>query len=268
MSPIVLVDVPSISLSLVGSFTPQSVQLVITGVTAGQSLHVTGDAAGHAWTVRGGAGAVGSAQVILVDAATPLNVPITYTVTVEGQPFTAAPITVPFGSEYVLQSLDGRTVVPFEWHGADDSRDIHLRSVLFDVPGRSHPLARWDTAGGETVALPIRTTPAATAALLAQLRTAGPVMLLRTDGSIYDIPAVQYLIITRAPRALFGFDGLRLWTLTYEVIDDPEPDAILATSTWDDFDVAYAASTWDDFDAEWAGSTWDDFDRTDWTQYA
>lgn len=264
---IVLVDAPSIAVALVGPVTPQSVQVAIAGLTPGQSLVVTGNAAGATWPVRGGTGSVPSEQLLLTDAAAPLNVPITYTVTLDGQPFESDSIVVPFDDGYVLQSLDGRTVIPFRWHDNADPRETHMRTRLFDVPGRSAPVVRWDVSGGEAGELLIRTEPTATETLRTHLRTKGPVLLVRTDGQLLDLDPVQYVAITRATRSVLGFDGLRLWSLSIEVITDPEPSTVLPSSTWDDFDAAYAALTWDDFDAEWAGLEWtDDFDRTDWSQ--
>lgn len=266
--PIVLVDAPSVLLALVGAVTPKAVQVAISGLTAGQAIVVTGAAGGYTWRVRGGSGVATGAQLVLTDAAAPINVPVTYTVTVDGQDFAAGPITVPSVHDYVLQSLDGRVVVPFEFHGHEDPRDLALRSTLLQVPGRTTPVVLWDVAAGESGQWDIRTTPTATQALLDQLTDRGPVMLLRTDGSIYDQPAVQYITITSASRTRFAFDGQRLWSLGFVVIDDPEPDQVLPTSTGADFDAAWAGRTGADFDAEWAALTWADFDRTDWTQYA
>lgn len=263
---IVLVDAPSIDVALVGAGSPQSVQIVIGGLTPGQSIEVTGTAAGVSWSVRGGTGSVPSETMILTDAIAPLNVTIVYTVTLDGWPFESDPITVPYAAgRYVLQSLDGRTVIPFAWHDNGDPRETNLRSIGFAVPGRPDPVARWDISAGESRELVIRTSPAATAALVEHLRRTGPVMLLRTDGTLRDFEPSTYLLISRAGRVLHGTAGDRVWTLRVETLDDPEPGTILPTATWDDFDDAYSALTWDDFDAEWSGLTWDDFDRTDWS---
>lgn len=265
---IVMVDVPQFVVDLAGAVEPRSVRLSISGVTAGQSFTVTGSAGGFTWAVRGGSGAVPSTgTVILTDAASPLNVAITYTLTLEGVPYTAGPITVPYDGRYVLQSLDGRTVVPFRWHDNRDPRDQRMRTSVLEIPGRSTPVVRWDVSAGQSRRLVIRTTPAATRVLLDRLNTHGPVLLLRTDGTLRDFAPASYLALTAAPDQLFGVEGERLWSLSVEVIDDPEPGTILASATWDDFDAVYAPATWDDFDAEWADADWDEFDRTDWTQY-
>lgn len=268
----VLVDVPTISVALAGTGTPQSVQIAIGGLTPGQSLVVTGSiAGGFTWTVRGGAQVITAEQVVLTDTASPINVPITYTVTIEDQAFTSDAITVPFADgDFLLQGLDGSSTVPFVWHATGDPRDMRVRSIAMDVPGRDRPVSRWDVTGGESGRLAIRTTRIATDTLLTHLRTRGPVMLLRTNGQIRDLDAVAYLMITGATRRLWdavvggSLSTDRVWDLAFEVIGDPEPGAILPTATWDDFDEVYAASTWDDFDSEWSGSTWLEFDREDW----
>lgn len=266
--PGVLVDVPTVDLVLVGPVEPRAVQVTLEQVTPGQTLEVIATAAGQSRHVRGGRGLVTQTRMVLVDVATALNTPVSYTVVLDGVPFTVGEITVPYpGGEYVLQALDGRTVFPFAWHGAADPRDLHMRTVTFDVPGRSDALVRWDVAGGESGRLPMRTTKAVTEALRTHLRTRGPVLLLRTDGAQLDIPGSEYIAVTRAPRETFGFDGTRLWTLEFEAIADPEPgSALAAVATPEDFDEVYAAATAEDFDTEWAAATAEDFDAMDWTQ--
>lgn len=270
---IVLVDAPSIDVTLVGASTPQSVQIVLGGLTPGQVLEVTGTAVGASWPVRGGSNTIPAETMILTDATAPLNVPIVYAVRIDGQAFTSSAITVPFADgRYVLQSLDGRTTIPFTWRANGDPRELQMRSAAFEVPGRPTPVARWDVAAGEEGALRIRTSRANTEALRQHLRTVGPVMLLRTDGQLRDLEPSQYLLIRSANRVLWdavvaggGLSTDRVWSLAFTVLDDPEPGVILPSATWDDFDAAYAGLTWDDFDAEWSGLTWDDFDRTDWS---
>jgi hypothetical protein len=271
--PIIIVDVPTITLTLVGPVIPQSVQIAMAGLTPGYTVLVTGQAGSYTWTVRGGNGTTITAdQLILTDAATPLNIPVTYTVSIEQNPFTAGPITVPYLTDtHVLQSLDGRTVVPFHWFDNDDPRVPRMRSRVFEVAGRTTPVGRFDVSAGESGELSIRTTATGTAALLSHLQTAGPNLLLRTDGTVRDLPAVAYIFVMGAPRKLWaGVEDrtARVWTLDFEVITDPEPDQILPTSTWADFDAAWVGRTSTEFDTEMFGVKSTDFDRIDWTQYA
>lgn len=269
----------AVVLSLVGPTEPRAVQVAVTGLSGGEVVTVAGSAAGHSWSVRGGRSVTVSGSVLrLVDVATPINAPVTYTVTVDGVEHVEGPITVPYtppageSPTGVLQSLDGRVVVPIaRWLRNDDPRDLHLRSVALAVPGRDTVVGRWDVAAGESGVMDVRLSPASSAALERHLRTVGPVLLVRTHGSVRDLPAVQYVMLTAVPRELSRVHGHysdRVWSLRFELIDDPEPDTIVPISTWDDFDAAFADLTWDDFDAEMAGMTWDDFDALDWTQYA
>lgn len=267
--PIVLIDAPGVELALVGPVEPRAVQIVLSGLTAGQQVTVTGTAGAFTWTVRGGHAAIVTGDTLrLTDVATPINIPITYAIDVDGVVSTVGPVTVPCAAPYVLQSEDGRTAVAFEYHGHEDERELLQRVTALQVPGRRAPVARWDVAGGESGSWLIRTTPAGTAALLEHLRATGPAMVLRTDGTIYDQQAVEHLLITAAQRSRFAFDGERMWSLRFVVIDDPEPELVIPVSTGDDFDAAWAGLTWMDFDLEMAGLTGDEFDAIDWTQYA
>lgn len=270
----VLVDVPVVAVSLVGATDPQVVRIVVSNLTAGQVVAITGSAAGSTWQVRGGSVVATGTQVVLVDVLAPVNVPVTYTVNVDGTDYAADPVTVPYSGRYVLQSLDGRTVIPIEvWWDNGLPTSLHLRSVSYPVPGRHDSPARWDVAAGESTTAVMRLSTSATQALRTHLLTDAPMLAIRTDGAVRDVPPSQLWLLTSADRVLFGAVALgvkstdRVWTIGYDVIDDPEPSTIVPASTWDDFDGVYAASTWDAFDTEWATSTWDDFDATDWTSH-
>ncbi len=247
--PFVLVSVPTITVSLVGPASPQLVQVAVSGLTAGQVVAVTGSAAGSTWGVRGGDVVATGDQLILSDILAPVNVPVTYTVTVDGTPFLSDPVTVPYvQGRNVLQSIDGRTVIPFAWHDTGDEREIFLRSQAYDVAGRSDggPV-RWDVAAGEGGSMRARMSSSATQTLRTHLFTQGPLLVLRTDGGMRDFPTAQYLRLTRVSRVLFDFvDGNpeRLWDLAFTVHGDPDPTAQVRGSTADDFDRVYASSTW------------------------
>lgn len=268
--PIVLVDAPGVVLSLVGPVTPQAVQIEITGLTAGQTVTVTGSAGEHTWTVRGAHATTVTGSVLrLTDVATPLNAPITYTVELGGVAYTAGPITVPYSAgRMVLQSLDGRTVIACRWLDNADPRDLRQRAAISAIPGRSVPVVRGDVISMQTRRLAVRTAPAATAALEQHFATVGGDLLLRSVPPLRDFSPVAFLRVTASTHELFGAEGDRRWDLSCVVIDDPEPDMVVPVSTGDDFDAAWAGLTWDDFDAEMSGLTGDEFDGIDWTQYA
>lgn len=111
------------------------------------------------------------------------------------------------------------------------------------------------------------TTGEQTPALWSLLSTGRPVVI-RTDGDVRDFPPVEILLITRFPSELtdarIQTGDTRRWTLEYLLIDDPDPDAVIPSSTWDDFDAVNAGLTWDQFDLQWVGADWDAFDRFDW----
>lgn len=264
----VIVDGVGVTVALLGVVQPQPVQIVITGVTAGDAVTVRGVAGGSSWAVPGGVFTSTGEQVVLVDNRAPINIPVAYEVTVGGSTVTSTSVTVGYdGARQVLQSLDGRTVVDFVWRDNGLPMEPVLRSVAFDVPGRARPPARFAAGGDGGGSLSIRTNAAGTAALLTMLKTGRP-LVLRTGGAARDFPAVELLLIQVAPNSLFGAINARedrVWNLPYLLVDDPEPGTVMAGSTWDDFDAAFA--TWDDFDAYFAGQDWDAFDRVDWTQF-
>lgn len=271
---------PAVTASLVGVTTPQAVQVAVSGLTVGDTYDITGSVATAAgvvsWPVRAGRGTATSTQVVVGDAAAPVNAPITYTVQTGANGSAAsAPLTVPHAGRYLLQSVDGRTTATFGLRDNADPRTTRLRTATYAVSGRSRPPSRWDVAAGENGDLLLATAGTQTAALKALLEGGGP-LLLRTDGAVRDLAPVEYVLPTAATRTLTGawVDGTpqtvneRLWQVRFEVIDDPEPDTALALSSWDDFDATYAGLSGNDFDAEWAGQDGNTFDREDWASRA
>jgi hypothetical protein len=261
---------PWIDATLVASGDPNPVQLVITGIPNGVDYEVVGTAAdGSAWPVPGGVGTSDGGQVVLVDNRGALNTPTTYVATWSGVAHTSLPITVPYTKGYVLQSLDGRTVVPFVWRDNGIPREYVIRATTFDVPGRRRPPVRYASGGDGGGTLEIRTTPTGTAALVDALHAGRP-LVLRTDGAMRDLPAVDLLLITRAANRSWGAITApnaapspdRVWDLQYTLVNDPEPSVALSAWTWDDFDDA--TLTWDEFDA--LALTWDQFDTYPWGQ--
>lgn len=258
----------SITASLAGATVPQSVQLVVTGLTAGVPFAVTGQtASGWSWVVPGGNGGPASGTtVILADLLTPVNAALTYTVEQASDVDTSPPITVDFDGGYVLQSVDGAVVVPFTGVGNGSARTTGVRVATFDVPGRTSPLTVWDVSPGESGAFEMLTTRAGSDALRLRLRTGSPVFALRSDGALYDFDPVTLLVVTSlSSSSPSWYVHDRVWSIAYRVIDHPEPSLIQAASTWDDFDAVYSALTGADFDAEWSTLTGDDFDVVDWS---
>ena len=255
-----------VAASLVGVYSPRTVQVVVTGLTPGEAYTVVGSWSGGTWPVRAGAGTAEDTQIVLPDLFAPLNRPVTYTVAHAGVEVSTAPVTVTYPGGGVLQSLAGDVSVPLDVKDNGAPRDPVLRQSLYRVPGRTRPLAVFDVAGGETGALRVNTDGADTTVLRALLSSGAP-LLLRTDGAQADLDAVSYLLVTRASSSLL-VGTLRRWELDYELLDDPEPDSVAGLPTWDDFDESYAGLTWAGFDAEFSSLTWADFDRVDWATRA
>lgn len=182
---------------------------------------------------------------------------------------TSTPVTVPYPEKYVIQSLDGRQKVDFVWRDNGMPRDPYIDNAAFAVPGRRRPPVRFAPGGDGTGSLEVR-VDRVNGETLHEMLMAGRPMVVRTDGNVRDLKAVDVVMITAAPNVLFEGDGglstQRVWSLSYLLVGDPEPDAVLGAATWDQFDEIYAAQTWDQFDAEWATQTWDQFDREDWAQ--
>lgn len=240
----------TLTATLVSSGSPQPVQVVLDGVTAGVAYVVEGTSGdGSVWPVAGGSGTSAGVQVVLVDNRSALNTPVTYRVVTAGVTYTAMPVTVTYPGRYLLQSLDGQTSVGFTWQDNGLPQSLAPRSATYDVPGRARPPARFATSGDGGGDIVVRTSPANTETMRELLRAGRPVVV-RTDGLVRDLPAVDIVIITQASNRLWpAIDGGepsrdRVWSLGYVLIDDPEPSAALSAFTWDDFDAAMLDRTW------------------------
>jgi hypothetical protein len=262
-----------VEVTLLEADDPQPVQIVVDALTEGTDYVVvgrTGD--GQTWPVPGGVGTATGEQIILVDNRSPWGTPITYVLTADGATRVSRTVTVAFDGKCLMQSLDGRVRVEFVWRDNALPRELEQNAATFPVPGRPRPPARFAPGGDGGGALDIRTDATNTRLLQALLLTGRPIVV-RTDGTVRDWPAVELLLPLRASNQLWG--GVtrpndtrtdRVWSLEYVLVDDPEPSTPLSVWTWDDFDAAMAGKTWDDFDALFAASTWNDFDTYDWGQ--
>jgi hypothetical protein len=258
----------ALAAALVGDDVPLAVQLSATGLTVAQNYTIQGTLAdGTTWIVRGGNEALAdTTQIILYDVATPINVPITYQVLNNAVVVASAtPLTVTYDGQTVLNSINGDLTAGFIWMNNDAPQSMLMRSNTFQIPGRLLPVVRFDVSGGESGEILAETTEAQSADMRTLLQ-AGGLAILRTDGAVQDVAPVQFVLITGVSSSLW-IGTTRRWTLSYQVVGDPQPDAAVAAITWDDFDVAYAALTWANFDTEWAAQTWDGFDATDWVNH-
>lgn len=256
---------PNLRAVLVAAGDPAPVQIAFRP-QAGEDYTVFGSALGSTWPVPGGVGVGTGDQVVLVDNRGALNVPIVYRVVIAGVPYEAASVTVLLpGVRGVLQSLDGRVSVRFKWIPNGLPLEPEVNAHVSNVPGRPRPPVRYATGGDGGGALVIRTNRDGTAALRQILRAGAPV-LLRTDGAMLDLPAVEIIHIRSAPSLaswdVLGMPADRTHSLTYLLVDDPEPSARLAAYVWDDIDAL--AITWDQTDA--LALTWDQAETYDWGQ--
>lgn len=252
-----------------GAGTPPPVQIILPGadLTAGAAWTLVASYTGGSYTVRGGSGTGAGAQVVLVDVAAPLNTTVTYTLTVAGAVSDTDTITRTYAGQDVLLAVDGSVAVDFRWLAdGGDRREPEVRFHASDVSGRRRPPIRLGPVpgdgGGSILA---DTTGVNTTAMRALVGI--PCHMLHNVANCQipacDIPLTELVLITRAPNDRSDrIDAAhRRWSLSYILIDDPEPSFVVPLSTWDEFDAA--GLTWDEFDA--LGLTWDEFDVTDWT---
>lgn len=242
---------------------PAPVILVVTGVGAGVAYRIHGTTdQGFEWDVNGGTGVGDGNQITLGDILTPVNVPVTYMVTTSLGLSVAGAIVVP-GPEFLLQTLDGRTTVTVMavTDGTFD-REYSSRVSVFNVPGRSRPVTRYDTLQDGTGSMSLATVPAQTKALEDILRAGWP--LVYRQSRIRDLAPVDIIQFTGI-KSSSPIDEYRTWELTYQLVDHPQTAVAAVVASWDVFDQVYAGATWSAFDAEWASGTWDAFDAYDWT---
>lgn len=226
---------------------------------------------------RAGSGIGEGAQVLLVDLAAPMRTPVTYTLTREGELVATASVTRTSPYDDALVSLNGSTVGAFDRLAeGGDRREPDVRMHVTDVPGNPYPVLRLaPVASAGSVSLRAETDAAGTRAF----RTLAADRLGRTQAPVYvfhscdmpecDIPLVELGMVTAWDNdRLIAGAPQRVWSLSYLLASDPEPDFLQGVSTWVEFDARWAGYTWDDFDAAMAGKTWDDFDLIDWDTFA
>lgn len=254
-----------ITAALVGFNTqPRPVQVNVTGLTIGEAFTVIATSGTWSRPVQGGQGVADSTQLLLIDVATPLNAPVTYTVTHAGATaLTAASVVVAFEGEAVLQSLDGRTIAGFDWMDNGDPKAQEPRVALYRPSGRSRPVVHYDVAGDESGTIVAETSGLDTSALRELIRRGAPV-LVRAEPGLRDLEPVEILAITGAPRELVGaVGGLRQWTLAYTLAADND-DTQLVMATFEHFNTVWAGQTFAAFNTVWAGQTFAAFNAFDW----
>lgn len=254
----------AITVSLVGSTTPQPVQIVVSATPVGEPWTVYGSTGDAEWTVPGGEGIGDGDQLTLSDNRAPLNVPVTYRF-VAAATQTASPVTVVQATgDAVLQSLTGSAIAVVNLQDGSQEYSQEPQLALYTIPGRRRPVARHgvlgDPAGRLIARAPLTDTP-----LVDEVLASGAPVLCRMTGPTLDLPSVAILGITSVSSRGELVAGFREWNLSYVTLDDPYMDQRLGAFDWDYVDGVWAGDDWDDFDTFMTGRTWDEFDTLDWS---
>lgn len=254
----------AITATLVGSSTPNPVQIVVSSTPVGEPWTVYGSTGDSEWVVPGGEGVGDGDQLTLTDNRAPLNQPITYRF-VASATQTAAPVTIVQATgDAVLQSLTGAETVVVNLQDGSQAYDQETQLALFTIPNRRRPVARHGVLGDPAGVLIARAPLTSTPLVDGVLSSGGPV-LCRMTGPTLDLPAVTILGITSVSSRGDLVAGFREWNLGYVTLDDPYMDQRLGAFDWDYFDSVWAGKTWDEFDTFMSGRSWDEFDTIDWS---
>jgi hypothetical protein len=127
------------------------------------------------------------------------------------------------------------------------------RNGIFEVLGRSVPIAVTDVRGSRRFTLQVKATTVSDADNLELVFASGDPLYIQTDG-VYDIPA-GYVVVGDMTRSRWGhISERRLFDLPMTVVAAPGADVTGATSTWETLVAEFA--TWSTTLA--AFSTWAD----------
>ncbi|WP_217183367.1 hypothetical protein [Streptomyces sp. AC495_CC817] len=253
-----------IAATLIGGGSPQMVQIVVSATSAGVPWTVVGSAGDRSWTVPGGEGIGNGGQLTLADNRAPGNQPVVYTYTAGGASQSSSPITIPFASDFVLQSLNGARSLALVLSA--DSLDTSMESgqQVFRVAGRRRPVVRYDVTAAVEGTFNVEVTNAQAADFHELIGTGEP-LLYRLGTDLPDIEPVGVITYGRLSSRMLSRQGRRIWVMPYALIDDPYLDVRLGAFSWDDVEAALAGRTWDQIDALMATYTWDQIDAFDWS---
>lgn len=258
----------TVTASLVDTGSPApAVELVVDGIPSGAAYAIEGAVSGRSWPVPGGVGVGTGSSLVLLDNRAALNMPVQYRVLSGGAVYESGSVLVPMAADVLVQSLDGSVVaVPVVLtYPTTLPEEPAPQFSVFQVPGRARPPVHHAPGGEGGSAIEVVTATAGSVALRSLMRAGAPVVI-RFGAQVWDAAPVQIAVLTAAPSAAVGFEDWRRWSLSYLLVDDPQPSAVLSAWTWDDFDEAMTSRTWGEFDALFAGSTWDDLDTYPWGQ--
>ncbi len=265
----------SVTVSLVGTTSPRQVQIDVGGTSPGDIVSIVGSLGTFSWSVRGAADIVATgSQVLRRDNLAPVNVAFTYIVTVNAVQYESSEITVTYGANYVLTGLDGLDSVDFTWLDNDAPVDIDFNQHFTRVPGRDTDVMRYAEGGVESGEYLVQTVKSDTLVLRTILRKGAPVVL-RTNGSIRDIPPVSIVGITSAHRELRrkgGNSSDRNWLLGWRDASDPRATVPVTAWTFADMNAVITAEggTFADLNSYITamGGTFADINAWDWESEA
>jgi len=260
----------SLAVSLSGAAVPPRVLLVVDGLSVGMQIEVLAAVGTTTWRVRGSARIADSPQQLFVDDLTPVNVPIRYSLLVDGALAASSdqvvvPLTVRRGVELLLSSEDGSALVAPLRRPDTDPGAMRVEHSVTWVPGRPTPVIRFTPAGGRSGTWElITTTPSQSEALRALLAPGAP-LLARVVRDRPELPAVAHALITSVDQHLLPGSTARAWQLSYVVVADPLADVLASVTTWSDVDAAYPGVTFADLDGAWQVATfgqWNTWERS------
>lgn len=254
------------------SGNPGKVLVTLPGadLTSGKAWTLTGATSDSEWDVAGGAGTGdGATQVVLVDAACPLNILTTYTLTVDGSVASTGTVTRTYSGWDAIMPLDASAACDFFRRvEGGDRREYEPRFWAVAVPGSARPPVRLAPVAGDGGGSLMAETDSTNTALLRSMIAANSPLYVFHNPTVCDttgctIPLVDLVIITRASSdVLHGLiPHSREWSLSYLLIDNPDPDYRVSLSTWGE--AAAAVATWGEAAA--LAATWGAAELVDWT---
>lgn len=252
----------TVTASVLTGADPQAVQVVVRGVPAGSDVVVVGSVGDDVWTIPGGDMSSTGSQILLKDVCAAVNAAVVYRATVGGVVYASAPVTVVSAANFWLQDLRGDVAVGFEWLDNGDPRSPEVGGSLTKIPGRARRVGNVSTGSDGGGSWELVTTKENSRALH-QLVIASEPVVLRTNGAMRDIVAVDLGLMVSAPNRLFAGDGgastRRQWSIAYELQDHPEPYTALIASTVKDVRSYFTGLTVATVRTDFTGLTVADF---------
>lgn len=255
----------AVATSLIGVPPVQSVQVVVTGIVAGDVVTVWREWDGHVELVRGGYSVTAtSTAMILADIAAPFGVTVTHRVQVGADEATDA-IVVPEvdqSADVFSDPLSGVYALVDLLTGPQERSQAFVGSLLRPA-GRSRAVSVYDVRAADAGSWELHTDIGApTDEFLALLASGGPLVHRPGSAGRLNFPGTEFVQLLDVSRSLIGDE--QVWAVSYEVVDEPDPDVPVALSTLADLADAYDTLTLDDLATDFVAGTLLDVATTDW----